>query len=176
MRRRGTSTGDGFNCSGCGQHHPEMPLAFHSPAPVNWLLEEGLQRDPDSELGSDQCVIRGGEFYVRGLVQVPIRDDTRVFEWGVWVSLSRENFVRAAQLWQTTGRENEPPMFGWLSTALPTYAPSVVNLKTMVHTRQVGLRPLVVLEPAEHPLAIEQRDGITIPVLEQRVSQLLHPA
>lgn len=64
-RKRASIAGVGFDCSGCGQHHTEMPLAFHSPAPVNWLLDEGLDRDPDSELGSDQCVIRGEEFYIR---------------------------------------------------------------------------------------------------------------
>ena len=176
MRWHKRGGGGGFDCSSCGQHHREMPLAFHSAAPVNWLLEAGLEHEPNSELGSDQCVIRGEEFYVRGLVQVSVRDDIRVSEWGVWVSLSRENFIRSGDLWDTDGRESEPPMFGWLSTALPTYTPATVHLRTMVHTREVGLRPLVVLEPTDHPLAIEQRDGITAEVLERRVAQLLHPA
>lgn len=173
-RKRTSSDVVGFDCTGCGQHHQQMPLAFHSPAPVNWLLEEGLERDPDSELGTEQCVIRGEEFYIRGLVQVPVLDDDRVFEWGVWVSLSRDSFLRASAVWTDEGRENEPPMFGWLSTALPTYTPATINLKTMVHTRAVGLRPLVVLEPTEHPLAVEQRDGITVEALERRAGQLLH--
>ena len=153
-----------------------MPLAFHSPAPAAWLLDPGLEADPDSELGSDQCLIRGEEFYIRGLIQLPVRDDERVFEWGVWVSLSRENFIHSGHLWNTAGRESAEPMFGWLSTALPTYHPATLSLKTMVHTREVGLRPLVVLEPTDHPLAVEQRDGITVDVLEKRASQLLHPA
>jgi hypothetical protein len=55
-----------------------------------------LQDDPGIELGSDQCVIRGEEFYIRGLIQVPIRDDARVFEWGVCVSLSRDEEAAAA--------------------------------------------------------------------------------
>jgi hypothetical protein len=92
----------------------------------------------------------------------------------VWVSLSRENFVRAAELWDVPGRQTEPPMFGWLNTSLPTYTPPTVSLKTMLHTREVGLRPLVVLEPTDHPLAIEQRDGIAVELLERRVAQLLH--
>ena len=47
-----------------------------------------------------------------------------------------------------------------LSTALPIY-PDTINLATNVHTRAVGVRPFVELEPTEHPLALEQRNGIT---------------
>lgn len=173
-RKRDKTAPAGFDCAGCGQHHSTMPLAFHSPAPVNWLLDEDLPREADNELTSDQCVIRGVEFYVRGLVQIPVRNDDRVFEWGVWVSLSRDNFMRTADLWDVAGRESEPPMFGWLSTALPTYTPSTVNLRTMVHTREVGLRPIVELEATDHPLAREQKDGISVAELEQRAARLLH--
>lgn len=173
-RRADTADGQGFNCAVCGQHHSEIPLAFHANAPINWLLDEGLERDQSSALTTDQCVIRGEEFYVRGLVQVPVRDDRRVFEWGVWVSLSQDNFIRMDEMWDVQGRESEPPVFGWLSTDLPGYSPRTVNLRTMVHAREVGLRPLVVLQPDEHPLAIEQREGITVGVLERRLGQLLH--
>ncbi|MGW1264432.1 DUF2199 domain-containing protein [Streptomyces drozdowiczii] len=37
------------------------------------------------------------------------------------------------------------------------YATTTLNLKTRVHTRPVGDRPFVELEPTDHPLAIEQR-------------------
>lgn len=166
-------TGTGFQCSGCGQWHAEMSLAFHSPAPANWLQEPTIASDPNSELSSDQCVIGGNEFYVRGLVQVPVVDG-RVFEWGVWVSLSRENFLRMSEVWSEPGRKSEPPMFGWLSTALPTYSPGTLNLKTMVHQREVGLRPLILVEPTDHPLAVEQQVGITVAALGDRVALLLH--
>ena len=32
----------------------------------------------------------------------------------------------------------------------------------MVHTRKIGLRPLIELEATGHALALEQRDGITL--------------
>ena len=69
------------------------------------------------------------------------------FDWGVWVSLSRDSFTRALSLWTTAGREREQPYFGWLSTELPLYQPSTLSLKTRVHTQAVGQRPLVELEP-----------------------------
>ncbi len=37
----------------------------------------------------------------------------------------------------------------------------------MVHTRPVGARPLIELEPTDHPLAVEQRDGISWDRIQQ---------
>jgi len=52
----------------------------------------------------------------------------------------------------------------------PGYARSTVNLKTMVHARAVGLRPWLELEPTDHPLAVEQRTGISWETYVRRVS------
>lgn len=91
----------------------------------------------------------------------------RVFTWGVWVSLSSGNFARAVDLWEQPGREDEPPYFGWLSTELFPYQPSTVQLKTNVHTRPVGEKPFVEIEPTDHPLAVEQRAGMTMDRVRQ---------
>ena len=53
------------------------------------------------------------------------------------------------------------PFFGWLSSEI-SYYEDTMYLKTMAHFRGNGLRPTIVLEPAEHRLAIAQRDGITL--------------
>ncbi|WP_018655369.1 DUF2199 domain-containing protein [Actinomadura flavalba] len=73
-------------------------------------------------------------------------------------------------------REEEPPYFGWLSTELPCYDVSALSLKTHVHTRPVGVRPLVELEATGHPLAVEQREGITPERVRTFAEHLLHPA
>ncbi len=95
------------------------------------------------------------------------------FSWDVWVSLSDRNFERTCELWEQNGRESEPPYFGWLSTALPGY-PETVNLRTMVQTRELGRRPSVELEPSDHPLAVEQREGITIARVQEIAELVLH--
>ena len=43
-----------------------------------------------------------------------------------------------------------------------------MDLKTLVHLRDRGIRPFTELEPTDHPLAVEQREGISI----QRVTEL----
>ncbi|WP_240944597.1 DUF2199 domain-containing protein [Micromonospora thermarum] len=50
-----------------------------------------------------------------------------------------------------------------------------MNLKTEVHTDQVGARPHVVLEPTDHPLAVEQRTGIAVARVQEIAELLLHP-
>jgi hypothetical protein len=47
-------------------------------------------------------------------------------------------------------------------------------LKTNVHTREVGVRPLVELEPTDHPLAVEQRDGIAMARVQEIAELNLH--
>ena len=101
-------------------------------------------------------------FLLEVVFEIPVLDGERPFIWDVWVSLSETNFEKTIEYWETEGRENElEPMFGWLSTSISCY-PETINLKTMVHTRSVGASPYIELEPTEHPLAVEQREGITM--------------
>jgi hypothetical protein len=148
-------------------------MGYSAAAPDFW--DGSLADDPDSLLSSDQCVIKGEHFFVKGLLEIPVAGSEEPFSWGVWVSLSRECFARTAELWDTPGREREAPYFGWLSTELALYSPSTVNLRTNVHTRAVGVRPFVELEPTGHPLAVEQRTGMTPDRVREIAEAVLHP-
>ena len=52
------------------------------------------------------------------------------------------------------------PYFGWFATRLGQW-PETLQLKTHVHLRPPPLRPVIELEPTDHPLAIAQREGIS---------------
>jgi len=75
------------------------------------------EREVHGELGSDQCIIDGTHFFMRGLIEIPVLDGEGPFAWGVWVSLSETNFERASVLWNVEDRVNEPAYFGWLSSS-----------------------------------------------------------
>jgi hypothetical protein len=81
--------------------------------------------------------------------------------------------LRAGELWEAEGRESEPLYFGWLATSLSLY-PQTRGLKLNVHTMPVGHRPLIVVKPADHPLAIEQREGITMDRVREIAEFHLH--
>ncbi len=149
-------------------------MSYGAPAPEHWTDEQA--EDGTSALSSDQCVINDEWFFVYGLIEIPVLGLDESFSWGVWVSLSRENYDRMTRLWETPGRESEPPYFGWLSTELPLYGAPTLNLKTQLHTRPLGQRPFIELEPTDHPLAVEQRTGITRARVEQIADIVLHGA
>ncbi|MFC4034450.1 DUF2199 domain-containing protein [Streptomyces polygonati] len=164
----------GFTCSHCGDRHAKPPMGYSTMAPDVW--DPRFETDPDSTLSSDQCVIKSSHFFIRGLIEIPVIGSEDVFSWGVWVSVSKDNFAQALEVWNTEGREAEKPYFGWLSTELALYSESTTNLKTNAHTRPVGRRPFIELEPTDHPLAIEQRKGITPDRVREIATAVLHPA
>jgi hypothetical protein len=170
---RSTRMSDSFTCHRCGEVHEGLPFAFGADAPVHYYGIPEHERQRRAELSSDQCVIDRKHYFVRGCLDVRIHDSTDVFRWGVWVSLSEQNFQRMSELWERRGREAEPPYFGWLCTRLPGY-PDTTTLKAQVHTRPLGERPLIELEPADHPLSVEQRSGISLSRAREIAERLLH--
>ncbi|GGN27831.1 hypothetical protein GCM10011609_83440 [Lentzea pudingi] len=140
--------------------HDGLPFAYSMPAPVYWSPE--VADKPGSFLGGEQCVIENEHFFVRGRIVLPVRDAEEDLEWGVWVSLSPANYARMIDVFEDPARVDEPPYFGWLSTVLPGYEHTTLNLKTNLHTQELGVRPLIEVEPTNHPLAVEQREGKTL--------------
>lgn len=163
----------GYVCRGCGQRHKGLPFSYGAQAPAYWRDE--LSGDERSVLEDETCIIQAQHYFVRARLVIPVLDADDNFEWGVWVSLSRDNFRRTLDLWTAPERVQEPPYFGWLSTQLPAYPTETLNLKTEVHTDQVGTRPHVILEPTDHPLAVEQRTGITLARVQEIAGSVLHP-
>ncbi|OCA84057.1 hypothetical protein A8F94_15110 [Bacillus sp. FJAT-27225] len=159
---------EGFYCKRCGKFHDELPMSYGSPIP-DYVYDIPMEEQESRiEMNDDLCIIDEEYYFIRGCIELPVIDGEGPFTWDVWVSLSKANFNKTIENWDIQGREEElQPMFGWLSTSIPCY-PETINLKTMVHTRPVGVTPYIELEPIEHPLALEQRNGITI----ERIKQL----
>ncbi|WP_280236353.1 DUF2199 domain-containing protein [Nocardia cyriacigeorgica] len=167
------STDLGFRCSSCGQDHDDLPFTYGAVAPAYWSAE--LVGGVGNVLGDERCVIADEHFFVRARVVLPVLDAAEDFEWGVWVSLSRDNFRRVSQLWNSPERVDEPSYFGWMATELPIYELTTINLKTRMHSQPVGIRPTLELEPTDHPLAVDQRTGITLARVQGIAERLLHP-
>lgn len=161
-----------FTCRCCGEVHEGIP-AFSSEAPDYWGgLTESQRRN--GFLDSDFCVTGQEHFYVRAMLYIPIRNTDHQFGWGVWGSLSKANFDRYRDLWKADDVSGEEPYFSYLSNTLPIY-PDTMNLKTNLHLQPGGLRPFVELEPTDHPLAVDQRKGITLERAIEVAEMLLHP-
>ena len=149
-------------------------MCFGPAAPALWYSLPEAERNIRAELSSDQCVVDGEHFFVLGRILLPVIDDSSPFIWLAWVSLSEENFVRSCDLWHTEGREKEPPYFGWLQSDLPAYERTTLNLKATLQTMLVGERPSITLDATDHPLALEQQNGITLARVQKIAEAALH--
>ena len=162
-----------FTCSVCGDIHIGVPdLGFDAPWYYHQLSAE--QKIDMGDLTSDTCVISGKDFFIRGCLELPVIGHPEPFAYGVWVSLSQANYERYVALFESTARHNESPYFGWLCNNLPDY-PATLSLKTHVHLRPYPLRPRIELEATDHPLAREQRNGISTGRLREILEANEHP-
>lgn len=150
-----------WTCHCCGQKFDELPMSFAFAAPDPWFAVPEAERETRGFLDSDRCVIDEREFYIRGCLELPVRGQDDRFVWGVWVSVSERNYKMIDDFWHAKQRDHIRPMFAWLCNAIPLY-PQTQPLKTNVHLRNDGMRPFIELEPTDHPLAVEQRGGITL--------------
>jgi hypothetical protein len=159
-----------WTCRCCGKQFSTILLDMAFKAPDHWFQIPEDERESLGRLDSDVCFIEK-DIFVRGVLEIPIIGLDEHFRWGVWVSVSLESFKRMLELWTADVIEDEPPKFGWLCNKLSLY-PDTLHLKTHVHVRGGNKRPSIELEPTDHPLAIEQRQGISMARVEEIVSAL----
>lgn len=166
---------DGFFCATCKQFHSGLPVSYAADFPDSYLSLKEQEREERTVIGSDQCIIDNEMYFIRGIVELPIIGFKDSFLWGLWASVWKEAFDEISAHWQTPGREKLiGPYKGRLNNQLPEYAPTTVNLKCTVHIEPVGSRPLFFIAEPEHPLAIEQRNGISLERIQQIASILMH--
>jgi hypothetical protein len=161
-----------FKCTSCDEVHVGMP-SFGAEAPLSYFAIPENEREQRCSLGSDDCVIDGDSFFVRGCIEIDVHDEEEPLSWGVWVSLSEASFKKWVAVFDEPLRSDVGPFFGWLDAWIKPY-PETMNLKTMVHLRNNGIRPYIELEPTEHPLAVEQRDGISVARVAEIYAVMMH--
>lgn len=152
-------------CPCCGESHQGL-FDIACDKPDFWQGPE--EQSPNSEvltsdnvLTEDFCILNGEHFFVRCVLRLPIIGTTdEHFAFGVWATLSKENFDIYLDAFDAGNSEDLGPWFGWFSNKLPGY-PDTLNLKCQVYPQGDRQRPHIMLETTDHPLAIEQRLGIT---------------
>ena len=149
-----------FKCASCEETHDGVP-GFSWDYPIHYLDIPEAEREQRCVLTADTCVINQEWFFVKANLEIPVLDAPEPLVFGVWVSLSEFNFRRYESLEGSSERVDEPPMFAWFSTPLKGY-PDTDGLKSQIWLRAPGTLPYVELEPTDHPLAVDQRSGITV--------------
>ncbi len=164
-----------WKCGTCEEWHTGPCLDFSYDAPYYWprkheTANHQLSSASRSEtfLDEDSCAIESQHFFVRGLIHLPIIGTAETLCWGVWGSLSGENFQKLRRMNDDPKRVELPPMFSWLSTQIPEY-PDTLSLKMYAHIQPLDLRPTFEMQPTDHPLAQEYHHGIT----PERVKEIM---
>lgn len=165
-----------WKCSHCDEWHYGPCLDYGYDKPFYWgKKEEEQSRQPQTDqarpktfLNEDYCAIDDEYFFIRGVIHLPILGAAESLRWGVWGSLSRDNFEKLLRMENDPECVNLPPMFSWLSTKIADY-PDTLSLKMYAHIQPPGTRPHFRLEPSDHPLALEYHQGIT----PERVKEIM---
>ena len=162
-----------WKCGTCEEWHTGPCLDFGYDAPHYWQKKyenttDKTDEENDTFLDENYCAIEGRDFFIRGLIKLPIIGTKESLGWGVWGSLSRENFEKLRKMHDDGNRAELPSMFSWLSTRIPNY-PDTLSLKMHAHIQEPGWRPLFELEPTHHPLSHDYHEGIT----PERVKEIM---
>jgi hypothetical protein len=155
-----------FICSSCDQVHEGVPtFGFNAPSIAEWIPE--AEREARVQLGPDECVVDNERFLVRGCIEITVDGEAEPFIWGAWVDLSKGDFDRWLEVFDHETRSHVGPFAGYLGVRIPGY-PDTFNHHVVMHLRDKGTRPLVVVSQSDNPLHVEQCRGIT----QQRVAEI----
>ena len=169
-----------WQCNSCDDWHTGPCLDFSFASPVYWTEENddanqidqflsGELKEPATNLlDEDICVLDGEHYFLRGILHLPIIGTNETFRWGIWGSVSKENFETLMLMIDDPRRVELAPMFSWLSNQIEEY-PDTRNLKMYAHIQEPGSRPTFELEPTDHPLSQEFHYGIT----PERVKEIM---
>lgn len=159
-----------YICSLCGIAHEGLldseafaPDALSEDDPASFEKRHNADFDPNAKtiLTEDFCVVDGQYYYVRSILPLYIKGtDEEYFCFGVWSSLSKENFDRYVESFDSGAQSHIEPCFSYLSVSLQGF-PDTCNLKSRL-IMQDGQRPFVwISEDEDHPLVMLQNEGIT---------------
>ncbi|MBL8934754.1 MAG: DUF2199 domain-containing protein [Archangium sp.] len=158
---------DRFTCSDCGEVHQGLPLDFATDTPA--LSSEDLSQ---AKFTDDRCEF-GEHRFIRSCLEIPIIGGPGPLVYGVWVTLSQQSYAEYVHHLSEPRRFLDGPYFGWFASALPQW-PDTVQLKVRVHVRPPPRRPVIELEPTDHPLAGAQREGISLARFQELALAHLH--
>ena len=151
-----------YICQHCGKEHCGFPFSFAADFPDPYANLSREDRENRAVIASDQCIIDQEQFFIRGCIELPIRDSDSIFLWGVWAGVKEEVFDLVSDCWEAEGRERTiGPFKGRLANSLSIYQ-ETLSMRLEIQIQPVGTRPLFLLEELDHPLSVEQRTGITL--------------
>src|SRR3546814_13369769 len=139
-----------FRCNSCGETHEGIPtFGADMPSIAQWI--SAADRPSRVDLGTDDCVVNGERFLVRGCHEIPVQGEADPFVCGVWVDLSQANFDQWVGAFKLKDRSLIVPFPGYLGTALQCYTVTL-NHHFVMLLRDSRDRPYIDVYNPNHPL------------------------
>ena len=161
-----------WTCACCGKEYKTLSFAYALDQPDAWHGVPEEERRHRATLGTDTSTVDGKQFFIRGRVLLPVEGYDDPFIWGCWASVSKETFEAYGKFWDVPNRADMPPFEGMLASDIPIY-PATAGLSCRIQMRDTRKRPSFILESTDHPLAVEQRNGITLDRVKDIASKIL---
>jgi hypothetical protein len=166
-------------CAFCGKEHDisDTEPSFRRPdAVISIPPEERGFRVIDDD---HACAVRdladtSRQYFLRVLMPFEVAGRSSPCSWGIWVEVSERDHEVTRALWDDPNQHLQPPFFGRLANRIWDY-PSTLGLRGWVQLQSPTLIPTFLLEPSDHPLAVEQKDGVTEEKVLQWLQPILHP-
>lgn len=157
-----------YFCQTCGKEHEGLPHDIGFRRPAAYFAIPPDERKSRCKLTDDWCDIDRKDFFVRGILYVPIIDVAEQFCWGIWAKVGQQEFETYHANYSKDG-SLIPPFDGNISGEPPGY-PDLDGHPVRIQLGTGKDRPEFTLLPSDHILYREQQNGITL----HRTAEILH--
>lgn len=155
-----------YKCASCDQVHEGLPdITFEMPDMCHSIGSE--MRAERVLLTSDFCILDGRFYFIRCVMEAPVKSFAQRFGWGVWCRVDWQNFKLCWDRFEEEDNSLLPSFTGILSNSLKHY-PETLGLPCTIVLQDNRMRPLITLGKPDHPLTVHQCEGME---LEEAIAQ-----
>ena len=149
-----------YKCASCDQVHEGLPdITFEMPDVCHAMGSE--RRAERVLLTTDFCILEGKHYFIRCVMEAPVRGFGQRFGWGIWCRVDWKSFKLCWDRFEENDNSLLPLLRGTMANSLKHY-PETEGLPCTIILQDNRMRPLVTLDKPDHPLAIHQHEGMDL--------------
>jgi hypothetical protein len=149
-----------YKCASCDQIHEGLPdITFEMPDMCHDV--DVKARAETVLLTSDFCIMEGRHYFIRCVMEAPVHGFSQRFGWGVWCKVDWKSYKLCWDRFEDSDNDGIAPLKGTLANNLRHY-PDTLGRSCTIQLQNDRMRPLAMLDNAEHPLAIHQIEGMSL--------------
>ncbi len=149
-----------YICSSCGKEHAGLPTDWGFKLPDVVFSLSYLDKYRRSRSNADLCTLDESRYFLRGLLPVPLSGQDDEFSWGIWVEIDKPIHDLYLSHYNDD-LSGEHPALGFIANAIPAFS-GLGSEPVEIRFSDAKSRPSFYLLPSSaHPLAAEQRSGIS---------------